>query len=204
MNGETAVAGVPSERLSQLASPQLATRPRQRNALGAQHSAFRDELSAIVRPNLKYSSEKCDTPTTKPTTPPGYAGKSTCKINESIYNHGSKKQSPEANKSMQMTALFSSCGAKFEMPHRGPRTLKQYFPPDQLSEAFCTKFHVTDPLTGRTEIMTARRPGRASAEVNVSDFDAYMLPRVRAYSIRKAKDNIDHDLLVSRGSGKRR
>lgn len=196
VNGQIAVAGVPSERLSQLASPQLAGRPRRENALGGDHSALKDGISAVLRPEVSYRTRSRDSGTPRsPVQHRGYAGKSTCKINEAAYNHGCKKQSTEANKSNQVTGLFSSCPGEDETCHHGTRSLKQYFSSEDLSEAFCTKFHVTDPLTGRTEIMTARKPGRASAEVNVADFDAYMLRRVRSHSMKKAKDNIDHDIL---------
>lgn len=199
INSDTVVAGVPSKRLSQLASPQILPRHRRECPI-ADHSALKDGITDVMRPNIDYSNEKSRNPTPRPAESEGFAGKSTCRINDSIYNHGSKKKSPNANKSAQMTDLFSSAGLRPEVPYRGTRSLKQYFSPDQLSEAFCTKFHVTDPLSGRTEIMTARRPGRASAEVNVADFDAYVLRQERAHSIKKAKDSIDHTVLVSRKS----
>lgn len=198
---EPVVAGLPSERLSQLASPQLAQRNRRENALGAEHSAFKDEMSYILRPFNP--SGTTTTSSRKNTardmiTPQGYAGKSTAQLNNSRFNHGCKKQSSAANKSDQMTLLFSCSKNSPQLPYRGStRPLRQYIATDQLPQAFCTKFQVTDPLTGRTEIMTARRPGKAAAETNLSNFDSNMLPRERTFSLMKAKDNIDHDILVS-------
>ncbi|CDI85836.1 hypothetical protein, conserved [Eimeria praecox] len=192
---EQAVAGVPSQRLSQLASPQLVQRTRRDNALGQAHSAFKDEMSAILRPCQPCNSSRRNTPRDK-MTPQGYAGKSTAELNNAIFHHGSKKKSPEANKSDQMAFLFSCAKNSSQPPYRGgTRSLKQYVAADQLPQAFCTKFQVTDPLSGRTEIMTARRPGKASAEINLSNFDSYMLPKERTFSLKKAKDNIDHSIL---------
>lgn len=194
------MAGVPSERLSQLASPQLVQRTRRENALGAGHSAFKDEMSAILRPCHPCSSNNSSRKNSargKVAAPQGYAGKSTAQLNNSLFSHGSKKQSPAANKSDQMTFLFSCANPTPQTPYRGgTRSLRQYVSADQLPQAFCTKFQVTDPLSGRTEFMTARRPGKASAEVNIANFDSYMLSKERPFSLQKGKDNIDHDILV--------
>ncbi|CDJ36127.1 uncharacterized protein EMH_0007940 [Eimeria mitis] len=200
---EPAVAGVPSERLSQMASPQLLQRPRRNSALGLTYSPFKDEVRAILHPCNPCSSSRKNTPREAKDmlkmTPPGYAGISTAQLNNALFSNGSKKQSAAANKSDQMTSLFSSAGSKSpgtQMHQRGgTRPLRQYVSTDQLPRAFCTKFQVTDPLTGRTEIMTARRPGNAATEINLASFDSYMLPRERTFSVQKAKDNIDHNLL---------
>ncbi|CDJ45913.1 hypothetical protein, conserved [Eimeria brunetti] len=193
---DVAVAGVPSERLSQLASPQLAQRPRRENAFGTLHSAFHDEMSAILRPCNNSSKEESPRQL-EAAAPVGYAGKTTAQLNSSRFTHGSKKQSAAANTSGQIACLFSGrSGSPQVHPRGGTRPLKQYIAPDQLPEAFCTKFQVTDPFTGRTEIMTARRPGKAAAEINLASFDSYMLPRERTFSLQKAKDNIDHSILV--------
>ncbi|KAL8275049.1 hypothetical protein Esti_001105 [Eimeria stiedai] len=193
-HSEMAVAGVPSERLSMLAFPQLAGRHR-REHLFPEPSASTDGMNAVLRPVANFDkSQKC-TSFSYSMDALGYAGKPTCRINSSIYDHGIKKQSAEANKSKQMTALFSNDGQQPKYIHHGARRMKQYCTPDRLSDAFCTKFHVTDPLTGRTEIMTARKPGKATTEINVSEFDGCMLPRERTYSIKKAQDNIDQNIL---------
>ncbi|OEH73726.1 hypothetical protein cyc_00686 [Cyclospora cayetanensis] len=192
-NTDQTVAGLPSARLSQLASPQLMKKFRRDTILGSKHSALRDEMSAILQPNVPDICSRRGNRETE--TLQGYAGKYTNKINDSTYCHGSKKQSSETNKSDQVATLFASVGSKAEVPHSGLRSLRQYFSPDQLNEAFCTKFHVTDALTGRTEIMTARRPGKASAEVKFTAFDPYVASRARKSSVEKAKDNIEHDIL---------
>ncbi|KAL8433063.1 hypothetical protein Efla_006262 [Eimeria flavescens] len=199
---EVNVAGVPSERLSQLKSPQPAVKPR-RECLLPDHAAFKDGMSAVLRPNLPVDDRDSSSSTrgfssqsSQSLTPVSYAGKPTFRINNSVFNHGIKKQSPDANKSKQIAAVFSSDSQEPKVAARlAFRRLKDYCPTDRLGEVFCTKFHVADPLTGRTEIMTARRPGKATAEMNISEFDGYLLPPDRAFSLKKAKDNIDHSLL---------
>ncbi|KAL8455095.1 hypothetical protein Emag_001071 [Eimeria magna] len=197
-SAEMVVAGVPSERLSQLASPQLAPRHR-REHLFPMHSGSTEGMNAVLRPTANFEkNEKCS-PFSHSMNALGYAGKPTCRINGSIYDHGIKKQSAEANKSKQITALFCNDGQPPKFVHHGARRMKDYCAPDRLSDAFCTKFQVTDPLTGRTEIMTARKPGKATTEMNVSEFDGCMPPRERTYSIKKAQDNIDQNILAGAG-----
>ncbi|KAL8433915.1 hypothetical protein ACSSS7_003520 [Eimeria intestinalis] len=193
---EMVVAGVPSDRLSQLASPQLAPRHHRREPLFPAHAASTGGMTAVLRPTTDFEKNKKCTSFSHSMDALGYAGKPTCRINGSIYEHGIKKQSGEANRSNQMTALFCNDGQQPKCVNQAARRMKDYCSPDRLSDAFCTRFQVTDPLTGRTEIMTARKPGRATTEINVSEFDGYMMPKERTYSIKKAQDNIDQNILV--------
>nr|CEL65563.1 TPA: microtubule associated protein SPM2 [Neospora caninum Liverpool] len=72
------------------------------------------------------------------------------------------------------------------------RSLQRYYGPEELHKAFCTKFEVVDKTSGRTEIMTARRPGSAAAVVSLCDFDAY-IPRPHKYtSCQKQISNIEN------------
>lgn len=128
-----------------------------------------------------------------------YAGRTTCSINAHLYNKGSKKHAKEFNESRGVASVISTTDAAIPIEKVGIRSLKQYFSADELTKAFCTKFHVTNPVTGKTEIMIARRPGKASAEVNVADFDAYQIRNERTFSLKKSKDNIEHNVTV-RGS----
>lgn len=206
------VAGLPSERISQLSFPQLVRKHRRANVLGAANSALHDGMSEILNPALarrrgcslipfnrnsgydKYDGDRCvgDDSAIRD----GFAGKSTCSINKAVHGPGCKKGSGIANKSLQMTDLFCNEGNNIPPPlNRGTRSLRQQCDMDNLSDTFCTKFQITNPMSGRTEFMAARKAGKAAAEVFVTGFDPYVMPRERKESIWKAKDNIDHNVL---------
>ncbi|EPT31009.1 microtubule associated protein SPM2 [Toxoplasma gondii TgCatPRC2] len=71
------------------------------------------------------------------------------------------------------------------------RSLQRHYGPDELHKAFYTKFEVVDKTTGRTEIMTARRPGSAAAIISLCNFDAYSTRSHKATSAQKQVSNIE-------------
>ncbi|PFH34716.1 hypothetical protein BESB_067490 [Besnoitia besnoiti] len=75
------------------------------------------------------------------------------------------------------------------------RNLKPYYGPEELNKAFCTKFQVVDKASGRTDIMTARRPGSANAVVNLSAFDAYSMRTPKLSSALKQISSIENSPL---------
>lgn len=194
-DGDVAVAGLPSLRLSQLASPQLFNRRRGQGSFKAEHTAM-GKISEALYPDTPEDQDSSPVWASCPSSPEEFAGKPSSKTNESIFSTTCRKHYPVFNDSKQVADLFSSAEENPVMPENGTRSLKKYFSPDELAEAFCSKFHVTDPHTGRTELMMARRPGKASAETKAFGFGLELLPRERPSAIRRAKDNIEQNAFV--------
>lgn len=136
-----------------------------------------------------------------------YAGLTSKTYNERFTTANGKKYNfPHSNRSSRMASILqgieidkseaNAIGKNFDsIGLSTKKRLKQYFRTDELNNAFCTKFQVTDKKTGRTEIMTARRPGNSAVEVNIANFDSYKARRERVSSTAKYIDRIEQGIM---------
>ncbi|PHJ22677.1 microtubule associated protein spm2 [Cystoisospora suis] len=218
-------AGVSSNRLSELRlGPMLHAADRvrgtERPSLGTRFApvaAVRDSVTEILRPGVSY--ENYPAPVSQPTDPAGaFAGMDSEGINELREPANRRRHIPfrkrgvlASNESIFVSDVLGQHGRPPDAFEQGVdprvkayfleqqkprvRNLQTYCDSNELNKAFRTKMEVVDKTTGRTEIMTARRPGSAAAVVSLSDFDAYGVRKDRTVSAYRQMDSIENTAL---------
>lgn len=220
-------AGVSSNRLSELRLGSVlyaadrargTDRPYFGGRFGAS-MAHRDSVTEILRPGAAYENYPAREPRSSDATT-DFAGMNSEGINELRDPANRRRHIPgrkpgvlASNESVFVSDALGHHGGAPEEAGGDPRVqaylreqqrprvrnLQTYCGSHELSKAFCTKLEVVDKTTGRTEIMTARRPGSAAAVVSLSDFDAYGVRKDKSLSSRRFMDSIENTALVSPG-----
>ncbi|KAF8817926.1 microtubule associated protein SPM2 [Cardiosporidium cionae] len=174
-------AGMPSKRLSEVYGDSVFH--RKGLPMNSETTAMQDNVSELLR---NFNSENGLTAAKFPTN--GYAGIPSLQLNKQmLYGHSARQLTTNVtNSSRNIATLWgekatvdSRDAEIFPAQHQSRKNLKQYFPASNINEAFCTRCQIINSHTGRTEIMAARRPGKATAEVNIVEFDAYQHRRQR-------------------------